>query len=48
MPYADMGKDNKRDKSATESRRLDTSRSYLGDGWGIERPVSSRPPQKRE
>lgn len=48
MPYGDMGKDDKHNKSATESRRLDTSRSYLGDGWGIERPVTSRPPRKRE
>lgn len=43
-----MDKDGKRERTAGESRRLDSSRSYLGDGWGIERPATRRPPRKHE
>ena len=43
-----MSKDGKRERTAREYRRFDTSRSYLGYGGGIERPATSKPPQKHE
>ena len=35
-------------KSATESRRLPGSRSYVSDLWDIEKPATSWPPRKRD